>query len=136
MLAPTKGILFRCQERRRSDTGTALLLGYSLAVLHLSPIFVQGSPVEAHHRAHKNEEGRELDEHGPGLDQASMPQDCWDSEAAHGRRSGQKLCSIDPPEKRDALPDYNYYVYLLILYATPICMLHFTTWKERTASNL
>ena len=53
--------------------------------------------MEAQHCAYKDEEGRELDEHGPGLDYASVPQNCWNSKASHGRRTSQEFCSINPP---------------------------------------
>lgn len=86
----------------------SILQVQGLAHAHL-PVFIQGSPMEAHNCAYKDEEGRELDEHGPSLDQASMPQNCWNSQTSHGGRTSQELRSIHPPEIIGTTSDLYYY---------------------------
>ena len=56
--------------------------------------------MEAQHRAHEDEEGRELDEHGARLDQPRVPQDRRDGQAPHRRHARQELRGVDPPAKR------------------------------------
>lgn len=53
----------------RRDAATEWLFFRSRGSVHAHlPVFIQGSPMEAQHCAYKDEEGRELDEHGPRLD--------------------------------------------------------------------
>lgn len=52
--------------------------------------------MEAKHRANEYEKGCELDEHGSGLDQVSMPKNCRNSNAPHSRRASQEFRSIYP----------------------------------------